>query len=218
MTEETTDTGDLITDTAAEATPAEGATDQAPAETNENTADLLSGDESGGSEGVPETYTFEPPEGLELDEDTKGKIEAFSETAREMGLSQAQYQALIEYDFNRAQQMNEEAVEGWNQRVESWKQSARTDKEIGGEQFAAKVKAAQEIVDKFGDADLKAMLKSPSPDNPDGLALGNHPAMLRLLNRVAGALAEPELIQGEAAPETEGTLRRLYPSMFDKTA
>jgi hypothetical protein len=181
-------------------------------------SDLLSDDESGGSEGVPETYTFEPPEGLELDEDTKGRIDAFAETAREMGLTQQQYQSLIEYDINRAQQLNDVAVEGWDRQVEEWRKSAKTDKEIGGEKFTENLKVAESAVKQFGDPDLRALLKSPSPENPNGLAIGNHPAVLRFLNRVGKAIADPGLLQGDAAPQTEGTLKRMYPSMFDKSA
>jgi hypothetical protein len=221
MTEETS--GDLLADTtetteapAADTTAADAS---APADAGaKDAADLLSDDESGGSEGVPETYTFEPPEGLELDEGTKGRIDAFAETAREMGLTQQQYQSLIEYDINRAQQLNDVAVEGWDRQVEEWRKSAKTDKEIGGEKFAENLKVAESAIKQFGDPDLRALLKSPSPENPNGLAIGNHPAVLRFLNRVGKAIADPGLLQGDAAPQTEGTLKRMYPSMFDKSA
>jgi hypothetical protein len=221
MTEETT--GDLIADTtetteatAADTTAADGTTLADAGATD--AADLLSDDESGGSEGVPETYAFEPPEGVTIDDDTKGKIEAFAEQAKEMGLTQKQYQSLIEYDLNRAQQLNDTAVESWNGRVEDWRKSAKTDKEIGGEKFAENLKVADNAVKQFGDPDLRALLKSPSADNPNGLAIGNHPAVLRFLNRVGKAIADPNLLQGDAAPQTEGTLKRMYPSMFDKSA
>ena len=220
--------GDLLVateeTTEAPATDTTGAEDQTLADADKggagdtNAADLLSDDESGGSEGVPDAYTFEPPEGLTIDEETKGKIEAFADQAREMGLSQKQYQSLIEYDINRAQQLNEAAVESWNGRVEDWRKSAKADKEIGGEKFAENLKVAESAIKQFGDADLRALLKSPSPENPNGLAIGNHPAVLRFLNRVGKAIADPKLLQGDAAPQTEGTLRRMYPSMFDKSA
>ena len=209
-TEETTEATAADT-TAADASALADAGDK-------DAADLLSDDESGGSEGVPETYTFEPPEGLDLDDETKGRIDAFADTAREMGLSQKQYQSLIEYDINRAQQLNDVAVESWNGRVEDWRKSAKADKEIGGEKFAENLKVAENAIKQFGDPDLRALLKSPSPENPNGLAIGNHPAVLRFLNRVGKALADPTLLQGDAAPQTEGTLKRMYPSMFDKSA
>ena len=214
-TEETTETTATDTTGAEDQTLADADTGDAG---DTNAADLLSDDESGGSEGVPETYTFEPPEGLELDDETKGRIDAFADTAREMGLTQKQYQSLIEYDINRAQQLNDVAVESWDRQVDGWRQSAKTDKEIGGEKFAENLKVAESAIKQFGDADLRALLKSPSPENPNGLAIGNHPAVLRFLNRVGKAIADPKLLQGDAAPQTEGTLKRMYPSMFDKSA
>ena len=219
MTEEAE--GDLIaetTDAAAADTNSEdgGVLSEVAESDDKNTADLLSGDESGGSEGVPETYTFEPPEGLNIDEDTKGRIDAFAETAREMGLTQQQYQSLIEYDINRAQQLNDAAVEGWNGRVEGWRQSAKTDKEIGGERFDENIAVAESAIKQFGDPDLRALLRSPSQDNPEGMALGNHPAVLRLLNRVGKAIADPSLITGERQPPVTRAEERMYPSMFDK--
>jgi hypothetical protein len=225
MAEETA--GDLIAEapetteaTAADTTAADTTLADAAqsGEGTENAADLLSDDESGGSEGVPETYTFEPPEGLDLDEVTKGKIEAFADTAREMGLNQKQYQTLIEYDLNRAQQLNASAVDSWNAQVEGWRKSAQADKEIGGEGFKANLAVAESAIKQFGDPDLRALLRSPSPENPNGMAIGNHPAVLRFLNRVGKAISDPTLLQGDAAPQTEGTLRRMYPSMFDKSA
>jgi len=214
-TEETTETTATDTTGAEDQTLADADTGDAG---DTNAADLLSDDESGGSEGVPETYTFEPPEGLELDDETKGRIDAFADTARDMGLTQKQYQSLIEYDINRAQQLNDVAVESWDRQVDGWRQSAKTDKEIGGEKFAENLKVAESAIKQFGDADLRALLKSPSPENPNGLAIGNHPAVLRFLNRVGKAIADPKLLQGDAAPQTEGTLKRMYPSMFDKSA
>ena len=215
--------GDLLADTTDTTDTPPGDTtsgDQPPADPagEPDAADLLSDDESGGSEGVPEKYTFEPPENLELSAEDLGKIEAFGDKAREMGLSQQQYQSLIEYDLSRAQQLNEEAVENWTKQVDGWKASAKTDKEIGGEKFADNLKVADNAVKQFGDAELRALLKSPSIENPTGLAIGNHPAVLRFLNRVGKAIADPTLLQGDAAPQTEGTLRRMYPSMFDKSA
>lgn len=214
-TEETTETSTTDTTGAEDRTLADADKGDAG---DENAADLLSDDESGGSEGVPEQYAFEPPEGLELDDETKGRIEAFADTAREMGLTQKQYQSLIEYDLNRAQQLNDVAVESWDRQVEGWRKSAKADKEIGGEKFAENLKVAESAIKQFGDPDLRALLKSPSPENPNGLAIGNHPAVLRFLNRVGKAIADPKLLQGDAAPQTEGTLKRMYPSMFDKSA
>jgi len=215
--------GDIL-DEGADA-PAQPADEQKPVDTaaadtaqQQDAGDLLSDDEAAGNGGVPDQYTFDPPEGFDANEEFQGRLEEFGTTAKEMGLSQDQFQKLIEYDIQRGQLMEQAAVEGWHGRVNGWKEAARADKEIGGEQFKASIATAQKVVNSYGDPELKALLKSPSTENPEGLALGNHPAMLRLLNRIGRALDEPPVIEGDSKVDDEGTLKKLYPTMFDKSA
>lgn len=184
----------------------------------QDAGDLLSGDEGTGNGDVPDKYTFDPPEGFDVNEDFQGRLEEFNSTAKQLGLSQEQYQKLVEYDIQRGQHLEQAAVDGWNQRVSGWREAARADKEIGGEHFKTSLATAQKVVDNYADAELRKMLKSPSPENPDGLALGNHPAMLRLLNRIGRALEDPPVLEGDSKVDDEGTLRKLYPTMFDKSA
>lgn len=185
----------------------------------EVTKDVLSDDDASGEEGVPDRYDFDltdelKEKGFEVDE---GKLEKFSEAAKEMGFTQSQFQQIIEYQFEQQQAATDEAVSHWQERVEGWKTAARTDKEFGGENFDANVKAAMKVANKFGDADLTALVKSPTADNPDGLALGNHPAFLRFVNRISKVLSDTDLVLGEDVQKsdaTEGKLRRMYPSMY----
>jgi hypothetical protein len=179
--------------------------------------DLLSDDEGTHREGVPDQYTFEAPEGLEITPEDQAGLDQFSEAAREMGLTQAQYQALVEYDLNRSQSADEMAVDAWNTRVSGWKQSVLSDKEIGGDALPETKKLAQAALKQFGDSELTKLLKSPSVDNPDGLALNNHPAVLRMLSRIGKVLADPTLLEGDDKAEPQ--LRpedRMYPTMRSK--
>jgi hypothetical protein len=218
-------TDDLITETTAEptqgeadgqpqaaATPPNG---EQPADltANENTADLLSDDESGEAEGVPESYTFEPPEGVELNDATQAAIVAFGDQAKELGLTQSQYQSLIEYDLSRSTQVAEQAVEGWNNRVQTWRDGVKSDRDIGGDKLPQTLKNAEAVLKQFGDAELRSLLRSPSDENPTGLSVGNHPAILRMLNRVGKALSDPAFHTGNGASETVDRLEQLYPSM-----
>lgn len=172
--------------------------------------DLLSDDEGTSDEGVPDQYTFEAPEGVEVDQ---GALDRFSDLARELGLSQDAYQKIVEHDLQRSKDAETAAVDAWNTRVDSWKQSAKADKEIGGDDFAESMKLSQTSLKQFADDDFRALLKSPSKDNPQGLALSNHPAVLRFLTRVGKVLADPSLIEGgEPAPSLEAH-DRMYPSM-----
>lgn len=180
--------------------------------------DVLSDDDDTGDEGVPDQYTFDAPEGVEVNEEA---LESFKETAKELGLTQKQFQDLVNYDMERSQAAQQEAVDGWNERVSGWREAARKDPEFGGENYDANVKTAMQAVNRFGDKDLKALLKSPSEDNPEGLAIGNHPAMLRFLNRIGKALGDPNFVAGEDAAggdDADARLRRLYPSMYKDSA
>lgn len=232
---------DLITDAApVEGTPTADTTppaaDAAPAEgaqTNEDkpldkeadnnaqqsqSGDLLSDDGAADDEGVPDQYTFDAPEELkDIQFDTE-RLDAFKDVAKEMGLSQKQFQKIVEYDLSRGQAATEAAVNEWNTQVGQWRQQAQTDKEIGGESFKDSIRLAQTAVDQFGDADLKALLKSPSPENPNGLAIGNHPAVLRMLRRIGERLSDPSFVEGDASQKDAGTLQRMYPSMFKNSA
>lgn len=182
--------------------------------------DLLSGDEGSGQEGVPEEYTFEMPEGVdaEVTEEIQAALDQFSTAARDMGLSQDQYQALIEYDLQRAQAAEEAAVGEWVGRVNGWKQSAMQDTEIGGQAYTETKANATAALKKFGTPELTALLKNPDDRNPQGLALGNHPEVIRLLARVGKALGDPTPVDGKetGGSDEQGRLQRLYPSMFSK--
>jgi len=181
--------------------------------------DVLSGDDDVQPEGVPEEYTFELSDeakaaGLEISDDLLG---AFKGKAKDLGFTQDQFQGVLEYYAERTQASTEEAVNAWNDRVQGWRDSARTDKDFGGEHYDANVTTALTAVEKFGDAEFKALLKSPSEQNPSGLAIGNHPALLRTFNRIGKALGDPSLLQGDSVTQSatdEARMKRLYPSMF----
>jgi hypothetical protein len=73
-------------------------------------------------------------------------------------------------------------------------------------------------MDKFGNDDLKRLFDQPSPDNPEGLGIGNHPEVIRLLHRVGGMLTEDELITADEPADISEGLARMYPTMFDKAS
>lgn len=188
--------------------PADGA--QPPA-----TGDVLSGDDNSEPEGVPDQYTFDPPEGFTPNQEA---LDAAMAVAKEAGLTQAQFDAIAKFDIERTQAANDQAVEDWNNRVQGWRDSAKADKEFGGQNYNANVATALTAVEKFGDAEFKALLKSPSEENPEGLAIGNHPAVLRFLNRIGKVLGDPTLILGDETNTNVATdadrLKKMYPSMF----
>jgi hypothetical protein len=175
------------------------------------------GDEADGKEGVPDKYEFTPPEGFEVNEGAQKAFEAFGETAREMGLTQAQYQQLIEYDIERGQAATEAAATGYVERITGWAEQVRSDKELGGEALQENLGVAKQAIEAFGSSELRKLIAAPSTENPEGLGLGNHPEFIRFMYRVGKSIGEGKLIEGDASQSEDGdALKRMYPSMFQK--
>tara|TARA_R100001594_G_scaffold38470_2_gene69681 strand:- start:2866 stop:3513 length:648 start_codon:yes stop_codon:yes gene_type:complete len=196
----------------AEEAPAEEETEQA-ADSEEAPKTLLSGDEGTEEDGVPDEYTFEAPEGAEVNEEA---LAQFADTAKELKLSQAQYQSLIEYDMQRQAEAVQAMSDQYSNRVASWAEEAKADKVIGGEALDENLGLAKRAIETFGDDDLAQIMSAPSADNPDGLGLGNHPAMIRLFYRVGKSISESNLVTGDSKVEGPSALERMYPSMFQQ--
>jgi hypothetical protein len=179
--------------------------------------DLLSGDGDAADESVPDQYAFEPPEGVDPALIDEASLETFKGLAKDIGLSQSAFDKLVEFDLQRSQAAAEEAVSGWNERVDGWRDNARNDSEIGGKNFDATIKSVGKLVDQFGDDAFKAVLRSPSESNPDGLAIGNHPAVLRFLSRIAAKIGDPPVVEGDDKQTEDSSFSakaaRMYPSM-----
>ena len=178
--------------------------------------DLLSDDGATGGQDVPDKYVFTPPDGFEMTEAMTAEVEVLSEQAREIGLNQDQFQALMQREIDLAEAATQATIDRFDTEVNGWRESARTDKEIGGPKFEQSIRHSKAALDKFGDAELKNLLASPSEKNKDGTAIGNHPAVLRLLARVGAALGDPDLVDTDTTPppNEQDSLRRMYPSMF----
>jgi hypothetical protein len=198
----------------------EQTTETTEAASSEETKVLLSGDgDDGADANVPETYEYTPPEGMpEIDEATQVRLDAFGEAARGMKLSQDQYQSLIEYDTQRTAALLEEGAAAYTDRVNGWAEATKTDTELGGEDLQRNLSVAKLGMDTYGTPELAAILAAPSPENPDGLGLGNHPEVIRLFHRVGATLKESELIEGDTVVQGEDGLKKMYPSMFQEAS
>ena len=182
----------------------------------EQSKTLLSGDGGDGegdgqSTGAPEEYEFTPPDGIEIDPD---KLEAFGEYAHSLGLSQDQFQKLIEYDIERSANAQRSMAEAYGERISAWADATKVDKELGGEKLAENLGLAKKAMEKYASPALAKLIDSPSASNPDGLGLGNHPEVIRLFYRVGKAISESELITGDTKAEVGNRYARIYPTMF----
>jgi len=206
-------------------TPAEEPVEAAPAEaevaeetpSEEESSTLLSGDGGEGegedtSTGAPEEYVFTPPDGIEIDEQ---QIEAFGEYAHGLGLSQDQFQKLIDFEIERSQKAQSQMADAYTERVSSWAEATKADKELGGEALNEHLGLAKRAMDAFASPELAKLIDTPSAENPDGLGLGNHPEVIRLFYRVGKAISESDLVTGDSKVEGPASLQKMYPTMFN---
>jgi len=241
MTEETQDTGEAIEaadaapDAAAAETKSAEALDAAPGGTTEGSASggpeadtkvLLSDDEddgAGGDTGVPDAYTFTSPDDIgeiDMTDAVKAQFDEFGVRAKNANLTQDQYQTLVSDEIRRGRGVMEKMAGDYQQRVHGWGETTRNDKEMGGDDLKLTLSNAALGMKQFGTPELNALFKKPSPENPEGLGIGNHPEIIRLLHRVGTQVKESgELADGDVSKlESDASLRRMYPSMFKDEA
>tara|TARA_R110000787_G_scaffold181892_1_gene293885 strand:+ start:225 stop:920 length:696 start_codon:yes stop_codon:yes gene_type:complete len=174
-----------------------------------------SGEEDSDEAGVvPEKYEYESPEGIDLSEDAQKMLDVFGDRAKDMGLTQEQYQAVVDYDMERGKAAVEYQATAFDERIEDWGEQVKADKEIGGENLQQNLVLAKKVLDGYGSEGFQTLLDKPSAANPDGLGLGNHPEMIRFLQRVGKSVGESDFIDGDGhkAQDVDG-LQRMYPTM-----
>ena len=149
---------------------------------------------------APETYeVFELPENFDMNEETLGEYHTF---AKENNLTQEQAQRGVDM----VAQMKKAEMNQWVEQQKSWVDDAKSDTEFGGDKFDQSISVAVKARDSFGTSEFNEML--------DTSGLGNHPEMIRFLNRVGKAISEDSVVVGGTS--TTGNQTReavLYPSM-----
>lgn len=136
----------------------------------------VSEDNSVPTKQVPENYEFKDPEGQHFDGEVIG---AFSDVAKELGLSQEEASKVVE---KMAQKLAERQSHNIEAVREEWVESARTDKEYGGDKLGENLAVAKRALDQLGTPELRTLL------NESGL--GNNPEIIRFMFRAGKALSE----------------------------
>ncbi len=139
---------------------------------------------------LPENYALTVPDGMRLE---PGQMQAFERQARELGLTGAQAQKLLE----TAHGNRTEAARRHAEQVERWAEECRNDPEIGGTRFDENVGLANAALKRFDpDGRITKIL------NETGY--GNHPDVVRLFFGIGRGIAEdaaPSGSGGAQAPE-----------------
>lgn len=149
-------------------------------------------------DGAPEQYEFKAPEGQKFDDAVLG---AFSEVAKELNLSQSAAQKVLDKVAPVIQARQLEQIEAVRT---AWAESAKTDKEFGGDKLNESLSVAKKALDQFGSPELKKLL------NESGL--GNNPEVIRAFYRAGKAISEDTFVGGKAPKANANDARTLYPN------
>lgn len=199
-------------DTAAEAKAAETVTADAKSETTDEPGNTPDADKSKDTDTqgdkkpedtVPEKYEFTAPEGVEVDSEIVG---AFEPVAKDLGLTQAQADKLFGlYTDTILPRVQAAQAEFWANTRAEWVESAKADKEIGGDEFGQKAGAAKSALLKFAGDEFVSFL------NDSGL--GDHPEMIRTFYRISKSVSDDSFhMNGGTAGEVDRA-KRFFPNM-----
>jgi hypothetical protein len=142
-------------------------------------------------EGAPESYEFQATEGSDLDVDS-GAVQAFSEVAKELNLTQDQAQSVLDKVAPALKQQNEEYI---NTLRSEWVESVKADPEIGGDQLQANLGKAVRVLDAFGTPELKSLLGETG--------LGDNPEIIRFLVRAHQDIGEDRFLTGSQSDKEQ---------------
>lgn len=147
---------------------------------------------------VPEAYEFEMPDGVEVDKAAAADLSAL---AKELKLDQSTAQKIADAGARMVQRQ----MEAHAKLVESWVESVKADKDIGGDKLDEHLAVARKAMDTFGSPELKELLNSSG--------LGNHPAVIKTFWRAGRAISEDKIVTGSPKADGQDLASKLYPSM-----
>ncbi len=130
-----------------------------------------------------EKYELKLPEGSPLQAE---HIEKLSNFAKEKGLTQEQAQLFLERESSAVADFAQTQMAQLEQMKTEWFEAAKSDKEIGGDNFAESAENAKRVIQKYASSSLKEEL------NKTGY--GNHPELLRIFARIGKEMANDKLV------------------------
>lgn len=151
------------------------------------------------ADAAPEKYEFSPPEGFQFDNVV---IDEFSTVAKELNLPQEAAQKILDKMTPVMQARQAEHLQA--ARTE-WAESAKADKEFGGEKLAENLGVARKALDAFTTPELRTLLEESG--------LGNHPEVIRMFYRAGKAISEDRFVGGGAKGVPVDPAKRMFPSM-----
>jgi len=166
--------------------------------------DQKADDKGDKSQGAPDEYTdFTMPDGVQIDQTL---LDGFKPIAKELNLSQEQAQKLVDYYQSG---IYAQRMEQWAETQKGWVDSAKADKEYGGQAFQENMGYASAAMDKFGTPELKQYM--------DEYGAGNHPEVIRFIVRVGKATSEPQHVSGGNTSAGNNTFEKRAQSLYSNS-
>lgn len=151
-------------------------------------------------QGAPEKYEFKAADGATFDDAVIG---AFSDVSRELNLTQDAAQKMLD---KMAPVMQARQAEQFEAARNQWSESAKTDKEFGGDKLTENLATAKKALDTFGTPEFRSLL--------DQSGLGNHPEVIRVFYRAGKAISEDKFVTGGVGQSgSTSVAARMYPNM-----
>lgn len=164
---------------------------------------------------VPESYTFKAPEGATVDQTL---VDAATPIFKELGLTQAQADKLVDLYNSRAQSDVGRAIEAIKQMGKEWETKTLADPDIGPNLDKVKTTIAQSL-----DIALTPTERKDFADAMNQTMVGNHPAFVKAFYKLAQKIAPGTHVNGagpsEAGQNPKGATSRpslassLWPSL-----
>lgn len=159
------------------------------------------GEENKKAEGPPEAYTFELPDGVELNADISAE---FTTIAKELEMPQEKAQAVVDLGVKLAQGWATAQAEAIEAVQAEWRATAEADPEIGGDKLAESLAASKRVLDKFGNEAFRQVLEDTK--------LGDHAEVIRFMANVAKVISEDSMVtpSGTAAAAPKSHAERIF--------
>lgn len=157
-------------------------------DTDDKTADGKTDDSK---DGAPDEYeAFTVPDGQELD------VEAVAEATpllKELGATQAQAQALVDFQSSQIQKIAMAQKQAWTDQQSEWRKIAENDEEIGKGKYDESTALARKVVRTYGTPELMDALVTSG--------MGHHAEFIRVFARIAKDIGEDNLSFGKGNRE-----------------
>ena len=129
-------------------------------------------------------YKFEAPEGVQFDQ---ASLDEFTGIAKELKLPADGAKKLVDLAAKREVARGE----AFAKQVEEWGAVVKADPELGK---AENLALAKKTVDTFGSPELRDLLNSTG--------MGNHPEVVRLMQKIGKAISEDTFVAGRGGGNT----------------